>query len=92
MINKFKLRDIVNGYEIKEQEFEYAGTNGIAEFTDSLYEDIIRYNYVISSDLFIAFGVKDNILSCLEIVADEKIIEEIISVRKTNDLIPKLIL
>lgn len=126
-INRLKLRDIVNRYEIREQEFEYAGINGIAEllgwqiiffcknndlsntvvisfteidnieliniansilnfidmdirfgdcaevinsiygiadFIDSLYEDIIRYNYIISPDLFITFGLRNNILSC----------------------------
>lgn len=144
---KIKLRDVVKNYEIREQEFEYAGTNGIAEllgwqiiffrkmddlvntvaiflneidnneliniansilkfidmnikfgdsvdvikqiygsadFTDSLYGEIIRYNYIISADLFIAFGLKDNILSCLEIITDENMIKEIISVRKSD--------
>lgn len=143
-INQFKLRDIVKGYEIKEQDFEYAGMSGIAEllgwqiiffrkkddldhtvvisfdeidskelisisnailksidmdirfgdsvevinsiygiadFTDNIYENVIRYNYNISSNLFIAFGVKDNKLWCLEIVIDEDIIKEIINNR-----------
>ena len=144
---KIKLRDIVENYEIQEQEFEYAGTIGIAEllgwqivffrkeddlvntiavsfneidtseliniansilksidinirfgdsidvikriygiadFTDSLYGNIIRYNYIISEDLFLAFGLKDDILSSLEIIADENMIKEIINVRKDN--------
>lgn len=28
---KIILRDVVKNYEVKEQEFEYAGTKGIAE-------------------------------------------------------------
>ncbi len=143
-INKLKLRDVVKNYEITEQEFEYAGTNGIAEllgwqivffrkkddpvntvalsfneidnieliniansilalidvdvrfgdnievinrlygvadFTDNLYEDMIRYNYIISPQLLMVFGLKNNELSSLEIVADENIIKQIISVR-----------
>lgn len=144
---KIKLKDVVKDYEVKEQEFEYAGINGIAEllgwqiiffhkmddlvntvavlfneinnneliriansilkfidmnirfgdsvdvikqiygiadFTDSLYGEIIRYNYIISSDLFIAFGLKDNILLSLEIITDENMIREIVSVRNSN--------
>lgn len=143
-INKVRLRDIIKNYEIMEQEFEYAGVNGIAEllgwqivsfckkddpvntvaisfdeidnteliniansilefidanvrfgdnietinraygiadFMDNLYEDMIRYNYIISPNLFIGFGLKYNALSCLEIVTDENMIKEIISVR-----------
>lgn len=30
-INNLKLKNIVKNYEIEEHEFEYAGTNGIAE-------------------------------------------------------------
>lgn len=148
-ISKLKLRDIVKDYEIKEQDFEYAGIRGIAEllgwqiiffrkkddldntvvisfaeidnkelicisnsilksidmnirfgdnievinsvygnadFTDSIYEDVIRYNYNVSSNLFIAFGLKDNKLSCLEIVIDENIIKEIINARAFYNL------
>ena len=144
---KIKLRDVVKSYEVKEQEFEYAGTNGIAEllgwqivffykmddlvntaavsfdeinnnelisiansilkfmninirfgdsvnvikqiygiadFTDSLYGEKIRYNYIISADLFIAFGLEDNILTSLEIITDENMIREIVSVRNSN--------
>lgn len=143
-IYKLKLRDIVKNYEITEQEFEYAGTKGIAEllgwqivsfskkddpantvaisfnqidnselidiansilefidvdvrfgdnievinrlygvadFTDELYEDMIRYNYIISPQLLMVFGLKSNELSSLELVADENIIKQIISVR-----------
>lgn len=143
-IYKLKLRDIVKNYEITEQEFEYAGTNGIAEllgwqivsfskkddpadtvaisfnqidnselidiansilefidvdvrfgdnievinrlygvadFIDDLYEDMIRYNYIISPQLLMVFGLKSNELSSLELVADENIIKQIISVR-----------
>lgn len=148
-INKLKLRDIVKNYNIKEQKFEYAGINGIAEllgwqiiffhpennldntvvfsfneidnmeminianqilkfmdmnvrfgdnmekishlygvadFIDSLYEDITRYNYIVSQELFMAFGLKDSILSYLEIIIDKNIIDEVISVRKSNSL------
>ena len=144
---KIKLRDVVKNYEVREQEFEYAGTNGIVEllgwqivffykmddlvntaavsfdeinnnelisiansilkfmdinikfgdsvdvikqiygianFTDSLYGEIIRYNYIISADLFIAFGLEDNILTSLEIITDENMIREIVSVRNSN--------
>lgn len=55
---------------------------GIADFTDSLYEDVVRYNYMITSNLFMAFGLKDKALWSLEIITDEKMIKEIISVRK----------
>lgn len=144
-INKLKLKNIVKNYEIMEQEFEYAGTNGIAEilgcqiisfrkkddlantaaisfneinnieltniansilefidvdvrfndnievinniygmadFTDNLYEDMIRYNYIISPNLLMVFGIKNNELSCLEIVTDENMIKQIVSVRR----------
>ena len=57
---------------------------GIADFTDSLYGEIIRYNYIISADLFIAFGLEDNILTSLEIITDENMIREIVSVRNSN--------
>lgn len=30
-INKLRLQNIVKNYEIEEHEFEYAGTDGIAE-------------------------------------------------------------
>ena len=30
-INNLKLKNILKNYEIEEREFEYAGTNGIAE-------------------------------------------------------------
>lgn len=144
-----KLKDILTNFNIKEQEFEYAGIKGVAEllgwqiifffkpndldntavmcfneidttelintansilkfidmdirfgdyidtingvygnadFIDSLYEDIIRYNYIISSNLFIAFGLKGKMLSCLEIVTDEGIIKEIVGVRMPDRL------
>lgn len=146
---KIKLRDVVKNYEVKEQEFEYAGTKGIAEllgwqivffhkmddlvntaavvfseinnnelisiansilkfmdinirfgdsvdvikqiygiadFTDSFYEDMIRYSYIISADLFIVFGIEDNILTSLEIITDENMVREIVSFRNNPDL------
>lgn len=55
---------------------------GIADFTDSFYEDMIRYSYIISADLFIVFGIDDNILTNLEIITDENMIREIVSFRK----------
>lgn len=143
-INELKLRDVVKNYEITEQEFEYAGTNGIAEllgwqivsfrkkndpfntvalsfneidnieliniansilafidldvrfgdnieiinrlygvadFTDNLYDNLIRYNYIISPQALVVFGLKNNELSSLELVVDENMIKQIISVR-----------
>lgn len=95
---KIKLSDVVKDYEVKEQEFEYAGTKGIAELLgwqivffhkmddlvhtaavnfsikNSFYEDMIRYSYIISADLFIVFGIEDNILTSLEIITDENMI------------------
>ena len=144
-IQKSRLKDIVKNYEIVEQDFEYAGTKGIAEllayqviffrkeddldnivaisideiedarlfhtanvilkaidmnirlgdnietingiygkadFTDSIIENMIRYHYIISPDLFLSFGLRNNVLSSLEIVTDKNMIEEIVSVRK----------
>lgn len=48
---------------------------GTANFIDNVYEDMIRYNYIIASDLFIAFGIKNDKLSYLEIITDEELIE-----------------
>lgn len=139
-----KLRDIISNYEIKEQEFEYAGVEGVAEllgwqiiafykmddllnsvalafeqitsselinisnlilecidfeirfsdgkeeieqyygkanFIDDIYEDILKYNYILSSNYFISFGLKDNKLISLEIIMDEDIIKEVVDSR-----------
>ena len=54
---------------------------GIADFTDNLYENMIRYGYIISPNLLMIFGLKDNTLSCLEIITDEIMIKEIINHR-----------
>lgn len=146
-INNLKLKNIVKNYEIEEHEFEYAGTNGIAEllgwqivffrknenlndtiaiafneitstelinisnsilnvmkmdirfgdnldiinhfygnadFIDSIYEDTLRYNYIISPDLYIVFDLTNNILSGLEIITDENLINEIVNARKPD--------
>lgn len=146
-INNLKLKNIVKNYEIEEHEFEYAGTNGIAEllgwqivffrknenlndtiaiafdeitstelinisnsilnimkidirfgdnldiinhfygnadFIDSIYEDTLRYNYIISPDLYIVFGLTNNTLSGLEIITDENLINEIVNARKPD--------
>lgn len=143
-INKLKLREIVSTYEIMEQEFEYAGINGIAEllgwqiiffrkkedpintvailfneivdieiiniansilefidvdirfgdniqqinnvygiadFTDYIYDDMIRCNYIISPELLMVFGFEKNKLSYLEIAVDEIMINQILSIR-----------
>lgn len=55
---------------------------GQADFTDTVYEDVIRYHYLVEADFYIMFGVKDGILSSLEIIVDEDIIQDAISVRK----------
>ena len=146
-INNLKLKNIVKNYEIEEHEFEYAGTNGIAEllgwqivffrknenlndtiaiafneitstelinisnsilnimkmdirfgdkldiinhfygnadFIDSIYEDTLRYNYIISPDLYIVFDLTNNTLSGLEIITDENLINEIVNARKPD--------
>ena len=146
-INNLKLKNIVKNYEIEEHEFEYAGTNGIAEllgwqivffrknenlndtiaiafneitstklinisnsilnimkidirfgdnldiinhfygnadFIDSIYEDTLRYNYIISPDLYIVFDLTNNTLSGLEIITDENLINEIVNARKLD--------
>ena len=44
---------------------------GDADFTDVLYEDMIRYNYIISPQLLMVFGLKNDKLSYLDIVNDE---------------------
>ena len=51
---------------------------GTANSIDTIYEDIDRYNYIIRSDLFISFGLKNNIIYSMEIVNDEEMIENII--------------
>ena len=146
-INNLKLKNILKNYEIEEREFEYAGTNGIAEllgwqivffrknenlndtiaiafneitstelinisnsilnimkidirfgdnldiinhfygnadFIDSIYEDTLRYNYIISPDLYIVFDLTNNTLSGLEIITDENLINEIVNARKLD--------
>ena len=146
-INNLKLKNIVKNYEIEEHEFEYAGTNGIAEllgwqivffrknenlndtiaiafneitstelinisnsilnimkmdirfgdnldiinhfygnadFINSIYEDTLRYNYIISPDLYIVFDLTNNTLSGLEIITDENLINEIVNARKPD--------
>lgn len=146
-INNLKLKNILKNYEIEEREFEYAGTNGIAEllgwqiiffrknenlndtiaiafneitntelinisnsilnimkmdirfgdnldiinhfygnadFIDSIYEDTLRYNYIISPDLYIVFDLTNNTLSGLEIITDENLINEIVNARKPD--------
>lgn len=42
----------------------------------AIYEDVTRYHYIISPNLFLSFGLKDNRLSSLEIITDKNIIKE----------------
>lgn len=51
-------------------------------FIDIIYETIIRYNYLLLPDIFIAFGFMKNILCSVEIVNDKEIIENIVIYRK----------
>ncbi len=57
---------------------------GNADFIDSIYEDTLRYNYIISPDLYIVFGLTNNTLSGLEIITDENLINEIVNARKPD--------
>ncbi len=57
---------------------------GVADYTDNIYEDKIRYSYIISPELFMAFGIRDDMLISLEIITDEDIIKERVDVEKTN--------
>ena len=61
-INNLKLKNIVKNYEIEEHEFEYAGTNGIAELlgwqivffrkNENLNDTIaIAFNEITSTEL-----------------------------------------
>ena len=54
---------------------------GEPDFVDEAIEKTVRYGYVLSSDKFISIGLTNGKLSFLEIVNDEPIIQEIISVR-----------
>ena len=56
---------------------------GQAVYTD-IYENNLRYNYIISPDLYIIFGLTNNILSGLEIITDENLINEIVNARKPD--------
>lgn len=55
---------------------------GVADFKDNIYENVNRLNYILMPRLFMSFGIKDNVLLSLEIVTDEHMIKEIVSVRK----------
>lgn len=57
---------------------------GNADFIDSIYEDTLRYNYIISPDLYIVFDLTNNTLSGLEIITDENLINEIVNARKPD--------
>lgn len=59
---------------------------GNADFIDSIYEDTLRYNYIISPDLYIVFGLTNNILSYLEIITDENLINEIVIYRQPDTI------
>lgn len=68
--------DLVFGKEIEIED-----NLGKADFVDDILEDTIRYGYVLSSSQYISIGLTNGKLSHLEIVNDETIIKEIISVR-----------
>ena len=56
---------------------------GEPDFFDDVLENTIRYGYVLSPDRFISIGLTNGRLSFLEVVNDEQIIQEIISVRNS---------
>jgi len=65
------------------EEIKVTDELGEPDFFDDVLENTIRYGYVLSPDRFISIGLTNGRLSFLEVVNDEQIIQEIISVRNS---------
>lgn len=56
---------------------------GKPDSEDGLYEDMVRYNYLLKEDAFLVFGFKDNKLEYLEIISDPQIAKQVSGFRNS---------
>ncbi|MBR1442611.1 MAG: hypothetical protein IJ583_03655 [Firmicutes bacterium] len=55
---------------------------GIPDFFDKIYLNTDRYNYILSENYFLSFGLENDNLTYLEIIYDKNIVNNIVETRQ----------